>query len=63
MTIDQWNKFEQAYYRLASAMSPVTAETLRDTRDTARPPGNYARYLFPGARFLLGLFARPTLHT
>jgi hypothetical protein len=42
LTIDQWNKFEQAYYRLASMMSPVTAETLRDTRDTARPQGKYA---------------------
>lgn len=42
LTIDQWNKFEQAYYRLAVMMSPVTAETLRDTRDTARPPGRYA---------------------
>ena len=35
LTIDQWVKFEQAYYRLAAVMSPVTAETLRDTRDTA----------------------------
>lgn len=42
LTIDQWNKFEQAYYRLASMLSPVTAETLRDTRDTARAPGVYA---------------------
>jgi hypothetical protein len=42
LSIDQWNKFEQAYYRIASLMSPVTAETLRDTRDTARPPGKYA---------------------
>jgi hypothetical protein len=46
LTIDQWNKFEKAYHRLASAMSPVTAETLRDTRDTARPPGHYAHLYY-----------------
>ena len=37
VTIQQWNAFEQAYYRLASALSPVTAETLRDTKNVARP--------------------------
>ena len=33
---DQWIAFEQAYYRLAVATAPVTAETLRNTKDTSR---------------------------
>ena len=32
----EWIAFEQAYYRLAIAVSPVTAETLRDTEGSAR---------------------------
>ena len=32
LTKDEWLAFEQAYYRLAIATSPVTAETLRNTR-------------------------------
>ena len=31
----EWTAFEQAYYRLAFAMSPVTAETLAATEATA----------------------------
>ena len=54
LSIDQWNKFEQAYYRLATLMSPVTAETLRDTRDTARPPGNYAYWVYRVRDFIWG---------
>jgi hypothetical protein len=54
LTIDQWNKFEQAYYRLAVILSPVTAETLRDTRDTARPRGNYASFWWRLRDFFLG---------
>lgn len=63
-----WNKFEKAYHSLASAMSPVTADTLRDTRDTARAPGDSSRpKLFqlhefiwgysPAQRFARGLWA------
>ena len=44
LTIDDWRAFEEAYYRLATAMSPVTAETLRDTRDTARTEKGYASW-------------------
>jgi hypothetical protein len=54
LTIEQWNKFAQAYYRLAGLMSPVTAETLRDTRDTARPSGKYASLLIRVRDLLLG---------
>ena len=36
ITITQWNEFELAYYRLASTLAPVTAETLRNTRDVAQ---------------------------
>lgn len=54
LTIEQWNKFEQAYYRLAAVMSPVTAETLRDTRDTARPRGKYASFWWRLRDFFLG---------
>lgn len=36
LTLEKWNAFEEAYHRVAVAMSPVTAQTLRDTRDTAR---------------------------
>jgi hypothetical protein len=35
VTDKQWREFEEAYYRLAMAMSPVTAETLSNTRATA----------------------------
>ena len=41
LTADQWLAFEQAYYRLAIATSPVTAETLQNTRDT---PGEGAEH-------------------
>ena len=54
LTLDQWIKFKQAYYRLAGAMSPVTAETLRDTRDTARPHGKYASLWFRIRDFFWG---------
>ncbi len=54
LTIDQWNQFEKAYHRLAAAMSPVTAETLRDTRDTARPPGAYAHLYYRVRDFVWG---------
>ena len=54
LSIDQWNKFEQAYYRIAALMSPVTAETLRDTRDTARPRGKYASFWFRARDFFWG---------
>jgi hypothetical protein len=36
VTTSEWIAFEQAYYRLAVAMSPVTAETLASTQAT--PP-------------------------
>lgn len=36
ITLTRWNEFEEAYYRLASTLSPITAETLRNTRDVAR---------------------------
>ncbi len=32
ITNDEWAAFEEAYYKLAIATSPVTAETLRNTR-------------------------------
>lgn len=35
IVISEWNEFELAYYRLASTLAPVTAETLRNTRDVA----------------------------
>ena len=35
----QWNAFEQAYYRLAIATSPITAETLRNTYATSSEDG------------------------
>ena len=35
-------------------MSPVTAETLRDTRDTARPPGDYAHAYYRVRDFVWG---------
>ena len=54
LSIDQWNKFEQAYYRIAAQMNPVTAETLRDTRDTARPHGNYASFWVRARDFFWG---------
>jgi hypothetical protein len=42
LTSEQWNAFEQAYYRLAIATSPVTAETLRNTRYVAGADGALA---------------------
>jgi hypothetical protein len=33
ITLDDWNAFELAYYRLAGTLSPVTAETLRNTKE------------------------------
>ena len=54
LSIEQWNKFEQAYYRIASLMNPVTAETLRDTRDTARPTGHYASFWYRARDFFWG---------
>lgn len=36
ITTKEWNDFELAYYRLATFMSPVTAETLRNTEGTSR---------------------------
>ena len=54
LSIEQWNKFEQAYYRIASLMIPVTAETLRDTRDTARPHGKYASFWVRARDFFWG---------
>jgi hypothetical protein len=46
ITISQWITFEQAYYRLAGTLSPITAETLRNTRDFARTPeGGFFRRL------------------
>ena len=54
LTIARWNEFERAYHSLASAMNPVTAETLRDTRNTARPPGNYAHLYYRVRDFIWG---------
>jgi uncharacterized membrane protein YgcG len=39
---DEWIAFEQAYYRLAMETSPVTAETLRNTRFAAGAGGAQA---------------------
>jgi hypothetical protein len=36
ITTDEWNALCLAYYRLATLLSPVTAETLRDTEGTSR---------------------------
>jgi hypothetical protein len=47
ITLSQWLAFEQAYYRLASTLSPITAETLRNTRAFAGDDaGGYFRRLF-----------------
>ena len=54
ISVDDWKKFEQAYYELAIVMSPVTAETLRDTRDTARPRGHYASFWLEMRDFFFG---------
>ena len=35
LTVDDWTAFELAYYELSIATSPVTAETLRNTRYVA----------------------------
>lgn len=42
LTKDEWLAFEQAYYRLAIATSPVTAETLRNTRYAAGAGASFA---------------------
>lgn len=39
VTASEWINFEQAYYRLAVAMSPVTAETLASTQATMPAEG------------------------
>jgi hypothetical protein len=39
VTASEWIAFEQAYYRLAVAMSPVTAETLASTQATMPAAG------------------------
>ncbi|MGN6571288.1 MAG: hypothetical protein ACTHLO_07725 [Pseudolabrys sp.] len=39
LTAAEWTTFEQAYYRLAIATRPVTAETLRNTRYAAGAGG------------------------
>jgi hypothetical protein len=38
----QWVAFELAYYELAAALSPVTAETLRNTEGTSNEPEKIA---------------------
>jgi hypothetical protein len=38
----QWVAFELAYYDLAAALAPVTAETLRNTEGTSREPEKFA---------------------
>jgi hypothetical protein len=38
LTAPDWAEFDRAYYDLATALTPVTAETLRNT--SGRPPGN-----------------------
>jgi hypothetical protein len=38
VTTSEWIAFEQAYYRLAVAMSPVTAETLASTQGSVLDP-------------------------
>jgi hypothetical protein len=45
VTAAEWIAFEQAYYRLAVAMSPVTAETLRATEATMPTEGEAHRWL------------------
>ncbi len=60
VTTAEWIAFEQAYYRLAFAMSPVTAETLAATQ-AVMPGGGEASTLFnrifgysPALRFTRG---------
>lgn len=43
VTASEWIDFEQAYYRLAVAMSPVTAETLLTTQATMPDGGSNLR--------------------
>lgn len=58
----KWVEFELAYYDLAAALTPVTAETLRNTEATSREPENAAvagsrpqrRYLETLAQILFG---------
>lgn len=58
----KWVEFELAYYDLAAALTPVTAETLRNTQATSREPENASvagskpppRYLDTLAQILLG---------
>jgi hypothetical protein len=45
VTVAEWIAFEQAYYRLAAAMSPVTAETLGATEATMPGSGGSYRLL------------------
>jgi len=45
MDTGAWNVFEQAYYRLAIATHPVTAETLRNTRYAAGAGATHAEFL------------------
>jgi len=62
---DEWLAFEQAYYRVAIATSPVTAETLRNTRATSRDDEGFRGTLLwlwdglrgfsPAQRFTRGL--------
>jgi hypothetical protein len=51
---EEWLAFEQAYYRLAVATRPVTAETLRNTRSTL--PSDWEKLSFIGKikQFALG---------
>lgn len=54
VTSDEWNAFEEAYYRLTIATHPVTAETLRDTADSSsRGSASLSRLLgrSPAQRF------------
>src|SRR5258708_788275 len=36
ITTGEWNDFEQAHYRLATLLNPVTGETLQNTKGTSR---------------------------
>ena len=64
VTTKQWNDFEAAYYRLAAVLHPVTAETLRDTADVAKPrAGGFIRQFLaklrdrsPAQRFTVSLW-------
>jgi hypothetical protein len=45
ISADDWIAFEQAYYRLAIATSPVTAETLAATRATTQDPDEQPSFI------------------